>query len=776
MNGSHAFAQAITVSGHLTGSDGLPLNQMDISVVGTVIATQSNELGEFRLEGIAAGQITLLISGHGFVPQQRVVILAGSKPREEDFTLLQDTTTVNVVDDLREYHVEETSLATRTPERLLDVPQAIQVFPNQLIQDRAILEGNELFRNISGVNQSTYSAMVFRGFTQREILYNGARGNPFGSLEGDVNGSGFSTSQIRLTNIQRVEVLKGPTSALYGSADAGGLINYVTKEAAQATTGEIQFRAGSYDQRFGSADVSRPLSSKVFSRGAFYGEDRNTFRNNSGALNLDTVANLMYKPDDRNTFSGYGEYINQNLRGQLLRGIPVNALGNFLTATTWSANEPSDRVKIVGRVLQLAGDHSLPRDWHLSYTYRLLHYENGARYHEPRGLNAATATGRTMRRQYRDFYRATRDWSFVANAVKSLKTGPVLHQVVAGFEQYDQDQNFRFATAREVEAGGTVPSIDLYHPIYGAADPSKGVIPAATLYSANPRRTGVYGQDEIILSQRLRALFSGRLDHYHDTGNAGAPLRYVDTALAGRIGLVYKATSNLSFYSNGANSVTRAPIYAQTPSANGPFAPETGVQFEVGAKSDLLQRKLSLTADYFHIDKRNILRADPALGPQGNNPNAVLATGRAKSEGAEFNLEGFLTSRTYTTFNYTYLNTRILQDTTTSAVGRRLPNAPRHTVGLFTRYNFLRHTAGGFGLEGVTNRVEPYAGIRAGGYVIADASLYQDFGTRVHAQFQVTNLANSTYVTGSLFAARAGNIPGQPRAFIFTLSVNPFRH
>ena len=86
------------------------------------------------------------------------------------------STTVAVVDSLKEYHLDETSLATKTPVKLLDLPQSVQVYPNQLIEDRAILEGNELFRNVSGLNQSTYSAMVFRGFTQREILYNGARG------------------------------------------------------------------------------------------------------------------------------------------------------------------------------------------------------------------------------------------------------------------------------------------------------------------------------------------------------------------------------------------------------------------------------------------------------------------------------------------------------------------------------------------------------------------------------------------------------------------------
>ncbi len=769
------FAQAGRLSGHVTDASGLPVAGVSVTVVGSSAIAASDAHGDFVLTGLTAGETKLQLTSRGFAPQEETVEVKVDEARVT-IALQQSSASVDVVADLREYHVLDSSIASRTDEPLIDIPQSVQVYPNQLIEDRSILEGNDLFRNVSGINFSTYSAMTFRGFTQREILYNGSRGNPFGSLEGDVGNSGFSVSQIRLTNIQRVEVLKGASSSLYGSADAGGLVNYVTKQPTRDTSLETQFRAGSYDQKYGNVDFSRPLTKQLFSRGAFYIEDRDTFRTNTGARNTDAVLNLLYAPNGKNTFVAEGEYIDQLLRGQRLRGIPVNAAGDFLTYTRWVANEPSDRIKLVGRVLQLRGDHSLPRNWNVNYVYRLVGYENSDKYHEPRTLTAATATGRLMRRQYRNYYRANDDWAFVASASKLLQTGIFTHQVVMGFEQYNQNQDFRFQTAAPVETGGTVPSLDLFHPVYGVANPATYRLTAPDTYTAHTRRTGVFGQDDITLNRYFKALLSGRLDRFHDNGYADTNLEARDVSLAGRAGLVFKPRQNVSVYAMGANSFNRASIYAQAPAANGPFGPETGHQFEVGAKTDLVQGKLSFTTALFRIEKTNILRTDPAMGPSGNNPNAVLATGRARSEGIEFNAEGFLTSRLYATANYAYLNTRILSDLTASAVGQRLPNAPHHTVGLFARYNFLQHTGASFGLEGVTRRQEPYAGIRTYGYAIADVGLYQDFGSRVRAQLQGTNIGNSTYATASLFAARAGNVPGQPRAIVFTITVNPLRH
>jgi iron complex outermembrane recepter protein len=764
-------------TGHVTSADGNPLSGIIVKIEEANQTTTTEANGRFYFPFLAPGIYTVAITGGGFIPQKKEVQIAAGKTVTQNIQLEKITASIDVVASLKEYHLEESSVATRTNVRLIDLPQSVQVFPNQLIEDRAILEGNELFRNVSGLNQNVYSAMTFRGFTQREILYNGTRGNPFGSLEGDVNNAGFSTSQIRLTNIQRVEVLKGSASSLYGSTEVGGLINYVTKKPKEVLDGEMQVRFGSFAQKMVNGELTGPITDKLLARGGFYFEDRDSFRNNAGSRNSHAVANLLYKANDNHRFSVEYEFINQRLPGNRLRGVPVDANGNFLTNIKWSANEPTDFIKMIARVLQLRGEHNLARGWNADYTLRYLEYENNDKYHEARGLNAATATGRTMRREFRNFFRWNNDWSANGNVSKVANAGGFgTHTLLFGGEHIAQDHAFRQARAREREvAGGTVPALDIFNPVYGLTNERNYTLNAFATSTAQTHRTGFYAQDQIVINRFVQLLLSGRVDRYDETGFAAVPLKYNDTALSGRAGVVIKPVEQVSFYASVANSFIRAPIFSQAPQANGPFNPETGEQVEVGVKTELLNRRLFVSGAFFNINKENILRPDPLLGPGGNNANALLSVGQARSRGFEFNVEGFLTRRWYTAFNYANVNTRILKDNVASLIGRPLANAPKHTTGLFTRYNFLESTGIGFGLESVSERVEPFAGIRANGYTIADVSFYQELTSRARLQLQITNITDKQYATSSLFAARVGNFPGQPRTVMLTFAWTPFR-
>lgn len=777
-----AYAQTkSTLSGRILTTENNAAAGINIKLEETGQTTVTDTAGQFTLTNLAPGKYTLTITGGGFVPQTREVEIQAGQAATQEIRLEKITASMDVVASLKEYHLEESGVATRVNARLIDVPMSVQVFPNQLIEDRAILEGNELFRNVSGMNQNTYSAMTFRGFTQREILYNGTRGNPFGSLEGDVNNAGFSTSQIRLTNIQRVEVLKGPASSLYGSTEVGGLINYVTKKPKEVLDGEMQVRFGSFAQKMVNGELTGPITDKWLARGGYYFEDRESFRNNVGSRNSHAVGNLLYKASDNHRFGVEAEFINQRLPGNRLRGVPVDAGGNFLTNIEWAANEPSDFIKLVARVLQLRGEHNLargwPKGWNVDYTFRYLEYENNDKYHEPRGLNAATATGRTMRREFRNFFRSNDDWSLNGNVSKVANAGGFgLHTLLFGAEHVAQDHVFRSARAREREvAGGTVPALDIFNPAYGLTDERYYTMSAFTTSTANTHRTGFYAQDQIVVNRFVQFLLSGRVDRYDDKGFAGVPLKYNDTAFSGRAGVVVKPVEQVSFYASIANSFIRAPIFSQAPEANGPFNPETGRQVEVGVKTELLNRKLFVSGAFFNINKENILRPDPLLGPTGANANALLSVGEARSRGFEFNVEGFLTRRWYAAFNYAYVNTRILKDNVAGLIGRPLANAPKHTTGLFTRYNFLESTGVGFGLESVSERIEPFAAIRADGYTIADVSFYQEITSRARLQLQITNITDKQYAASSLFAARAGNFPGQPRAVMLTFAWSPFR-
>lgn len=768
---------ASSITGRVFTTEANPLVGINIRLEENGATAVTNAAGQFSFGKLAAGKYTLAITGGGFVPQTREVELAAGQTSTQEVRLEKITATIDVVASLKEYHLEESGVGTRVNTRLLDLPMSVQVFPNQLIEDRAVLEGNDLFRNVSGMNQNVYSAMTFRGFTQREILYNGMRGNPFGSLEGDVNNAGFSTSQIRLTNIQRVEVLKGPASSLYGSTEVGGLINYVTKKPKEALDGELQVRFGSFKQKFVNGELSGPITDKLLARGAFYYEDRDSFRNNAGSTNSHGVGNLLYKANDNHRFSVEAEFINQRLPGNRLRGVPVDANGNFLTTIKWSANEPTDFIKMIGRVLQLRGEHNLKRGWNIDYTFRYLEYENNDKYHEARGFNAATASGRTVRREFRNFFRWNDDWSLNGNVSKVANTsGFGTHTLLFGVEHVAQDHAFRQARAREREvAGGTVPALDLFNPIYGLTSERDYTLNAFATSTAQTKRTGFYAQDQIVVNRFVQFLLSGRVDRYDDKGFAAVPLKYEDTALSGRVGVVVKPVEQVSLYASVANSFIRAPIFSQAPSANGPFNPETGKQVEVGVKTELIKRKLFVSGAWFNIEKDNLLRPDPVFGPSGNNFNALLPVGSARSRGFEFNVEGFVTRRWYTAFNYALVDTKILRDNVASLIGRPLANAPKHTTGWFTRYNFLERTGIGFGLESASERVEPFAGLRADGYTMADVSFYQELGAQARLQLQITNIADKQYATSSLFAARVGNFPGQPRAVMVTFAWTPFR-
>lgn len=684
--------------------------------------------------------------------------------------LTQEITVLGRVSD----YTDATAGAARTSARLIDVPQAIQVLPGRLLEDIGALDTKDLYRHIAGVTDSTYSATVVRGFTQREVLVNGLRGNPYGSLEGDVNNLGFSTSQFRLTNVERVEVLKGPASVLYGSSEPGGIINYVTKKPRGAFEARASLGTGQFAQGLADLEVTGPAtaSGRLLYRGALYFEDRDHFRNNAATRNVHGVANLLWQARPGTTVSAEYELIDQRNDGHRLRGVPVTAAGQFLADYRWSANEPTDFTDLRAHVGQLRLDHALPRGARLDASFRLLSYDRSEQYHEPRGI---TNNGTLMQREFRDQFRANDDWSGSVNLAVPVATGAIRHDIAVGADVLRQDLTFRSARARQANAGGPVPTLALVNPTYGLGRPSNYGLTAASFATdtALASRTGLYAQNLMTLNARWNVLLGGRLDRYDDTGRSGGLDLAVDhTALTGRVGLVFKALPTLSLYSNVSNGFTRASVLAQHPSANGPHDPETSRQFEAGLKTDLIDGRLALTSAWFTITKRNVLRPDPAFGPGGANANAVLATGEIRARGLEIDLAGALLPQWHLALNYSWLDSTITKDTTRSLIGQQTPNAAPHKVGLFTRVDLPRGAAVAASLEYADDRVEPFAGITAPAFTVVDVHYFQQLTPRARVQFRVENAFDTEYASSALFAARAGNIPGQPRTFSVTLTLS----
>ncbi len=752
--------------GKVVNQTGDPLSGISIALSPSGLTAISSSSGEFTLQNTPAGDYTLTATGRGFLPSQQTLQIPAAC---ENLKIQLDTiqTTIEVTDRPDNFLATLSVSITKSPIKLLDLPYAVQVLPKALIEDRNIQDIKDLYRNISGVTDSPYSAMTFRGFTQREVLFNGVRGNPYGSLDNDINDAGFSTSQGRLTNIEFVEVLKGPAAVLFGGGEAGGVVNFVTRKPRNTPSAEASFRTGSFAQRGGHGEISGPLlkAKNLFYRAAIYGEERKIFRYNSGSENIHLASGLSWRLGEATSLGFEYEYIDQNLLAHRLRGIPVNAAGGWLAAREWTASEPTDTSQLQARTFQTRLDHAFTSTLRTDLTFRYLNYDRPERYHEPRGINP---DGRTMRREYRDQFRGNEDLSFTANGYQRIAR----NNLTFGFESVRQDWLGRYGTAREVERGGPVPGIDLLAPVYGRGS-FYNINPAAyTNQSVLANRQGYFIQDQIEVSPRLQILLGGRFERFTDNGRAGTlPLNSNLSALTGRAALVYRLRQNISAFTSLSNSFNRAPSLAQTPLANGPHDPERGRQFEAGLKAELSQSRVLLNASYFRINKDNVLRLDPNFGPNGDNFAAVFPIGKVRNQGLEFDLTGKLRRDLSLILNYAFLDSVILADRfTPSATGKALPNAARHSGGLFLRYDYQKTgTSLHIGSEMRGRRFEPYAGFAAAGYAIWDFGIFQNLGSKLQLRAQLDNAMDKLYPTASLFAARAGNVPGNPRTFTIGL-------
>ncbi len=756
------------IFGKVVDSENTPIAGATVVLEGTDQETVTNKEGIFSFENIRNGKYQLIVQVDNFQPKSEIYIQNSNEENQLIIVLERLTATVNIEGRIGEYHTDDTTVYTKIPTRLIDTPQAITSVSPQLILDSAATDVDDVYRFSAGLNESTYSSVVFRGFTQRETLFNGVRGNPYGSLEGDVNNSGFSTSILRLSNVERVEILKGPASVLFGSSEPGGILNFITKKPGTEFNGSAGFRFGQFGLAAGNADVSVPLSKNVYTRFAGFVERRGNFRNNAELENQNYIANLLWQPSDQTRVLFEYEFIRQNQPGQRLRGIPVTPEGTFLTDISWSANEPTDFVDLDANVFQANLSQDFLLDGRFEATFRFLTNERNEEYHEPRGL---LADGRSMTREFRDQLRTNKDLSLTLNIYKPyIFKNFGTHTFNAGLEFYRQDHDFIFNRAREI------PTIDLFNPVYGQVDISSyNIIPIANDI-AKPSRIGFYFQDQISFNKYFQVVAGGRIERYDDEGLSGEDILLgSDTSFTGRIGAVIKPLDNFAVFVNFSNSYVRPSILAQTPTANGPFEPERGRQFEGGIKAELIDRRLFITGSAYQINKTDVLRPDPEFGPIGNNFNALLQSGEVRNRGIDLDITGAITPRWNMTFNYAYIDSEILEDNDPELIGLPLANVSPQTVGFFTRYDITKQIGIGFSGQFVDERLEPFAGIKAPAYEVFDLSYYHTFVRRFRVDLKLENIADKKYAVSSLFAARAGNFPGQPRTFTFGFTILSFK-
>ncbi|BBN81301.1 ligand-gated channel [Pseudoalteromonas sp. A25] len=686
------------------------------------------------------------------------------------------------------YFVEQATMATKTPTDYMDLPQSVQVLSKQLIQDQAARQTTDLYRSISGVTQFSYSGVTARGFRQDQVRYDGVQGDPY---------SGFSIPQ--LFNVERVEVLKGPTGMLYGAGQPGGLLNYVSKKPKFDQTSEVALFAGNDNLLGGHAETTGTLSEDVLAyRVAGFHQNKESYRNNVEESNTLLSAGLTWYANEKTELIFQYDHIDQALDGHRLRGVPVDDNGHFLTDISYNANEKSDFQELKADVFQLTANFDIANNLTNTTVVRGFSNERSQQYHENLGLIGdlpdaqkaqylpvlemlGMATQDTaMMRQYRDQVRENEELSLTTDFVYEGTFADIEHMILFGADYARADQEFgykisdlgrtlnpeNYANPKEMfNPANHVPTLDILNPVYGADTSNYKLINTAQR-SSKTTRQGIYLQDQMRLNEQWIAIAGLRYDRFEDKeGDKEAS----DNKLSPRIGAIYQPTENMSLFVNRSEGFSPQPIRKQ-PESGEMFGPESSTQHEFGVKNIWLDGSLTTTFAAYHIVKEDVKVSNPNY-VEGSGLSEQLQIGEVTSKGVELDVVGDITEHLTGTINYAFNDATITagnpQDIS-DTVGDEFANAPDHTLGMWARYALpTLNSSVSLGFDYVDERVS-LSGQKVRSYVTWDAS-WQTKIDNIEIQLNLKNIFDKEYATSG-FNKRNGHFPGEPRSVVLQVS------
>jgi iron complex outermembrane recepter protein len=491
-----------------------------------------------------------------------------------------------VTGEQESYAVPNASVGTRTDAPLRDIPQSIQVVPRQVIEDQGATEVDEVLRNVSGISQVD-GLFSIRGFDATDNFFSdGAR----------VEGS-FRRTNLNLSNIEQVEVLKGPASVLYGNGEPGGTINFVTeqplKEPAYAITGTI----GNFDFYRSTIDLTGPLNDDktILYRLNLAYENSDSFVDFVENEQFFVAPVLSFQLGKKTTLAFEGTY--ENISAIERQPLPTvgTVLPNPLGEVPRSRflGEPDNRYNLWEGSVGYRLNHQFSDRWSLRNRFiaSFSTFEDrsvGANG----GLEALEADNRTVLRFANNNKADNESYILQTDVNGEFQSGTINHDLLLGVELQRNVYTRRFVNA-------DAPPIDLFEPEYGNFS-----IPDESERNYEVSTTdiiGIYAQDLLAIGEQVKVLLGGRFDWYSDNFEDRIEDFSENTevnAFSPRIGLVYQPIEPVSLYASWSRSFV--PQFGAD-LAGDRFEPTRGEQFEVGVKTEFLDNRLTATLYQFTL-------------------------------------------------------------------------------------------------------------------------------------------------------------------------------
>ncbi|MBW4329266.1 TonB-dependent siderophore receptor [Stakelama sp. CBK3Z-3] len=644
----------------------------------------------------------------------------------------EESKTSDTGQDRQEIVVTATGLSTatsttKTDTPLIESPQTISVISREEIDLRASPNIADALAYTAGVQPEAF------GMDSRvdEVSVRGFGAGGFSSNNNFVDGlrlpSGGQWTRPGFDPfaLQQIEVLKGPSSVLYGQTAPGGIVNIVTKRPTAVPHGEVQFQGIGYTDlgrwNFqGAADAGGPLTSDGTLRGRIVGLAR------YGETQLDGTKNgryyispsLTWAPDDNTTWTLLGQY-QRDEGGATFQFLPATGSlnptnGGYIKNDAY-LGEPGWNVFDRNQYLAASffehrfGDHITVRNnsryTHIDTLYRVVVLSGDTVTDCTQAAYASYAgciDGQTIGRRAVEGRGETDGFATDTQIEVKLNTGAVRHTLLGGVDYFHTDWSHErdLVSLPGYPRGQVSPLLDIFDPqprgTQGFAENMAPQIYTDTL----SHQTGVYGQDQVAIGN-LRVAVGGRYDWAKDdTYNPLTDVRYITSSddFTWRAGAVYLFDNGLAPYFSYSQSF-QPQVSDPSSSADGePFVPTTGDQYEGGVRYQK-GRNIYVTLSGYQITQQNVVTTDPA-GTLCGNSICSVQTGEARIRGVELEGRASLPFGTTLILSASRQWSKITESNTAAEQGKDLPQVPDWLASAFVSHSVENGALAGLGFGG----------------------------------------------------------------------------
>lgn len=647
-----------------------------------------------------------------------------------------------------------------------DIPQSIDVIDNEQLQTQSITRLQDALQNVPGITMNSGEG--------------GAHGDNV-NLRGLLVQNGFFMDGMRdpgnytrdSFNLESIDVIKGPSSTMFGYGSSAGLINQVSKLPTLAPSNTFDVKGGTNNMIRGTGDFNVVINDNIAARLAVMGE-------HSNIADRDYVLNQRYGFAPSIAFGMNGptkltlSYLNQEENNIPDYGIPfLDGSVAPVSRSNYYGLAKYDRTQTNTNVATAIFEHIFNSHFKLTNTFRYGNY--GFKYlvtaptlgnddHDP----PPPGTPLDQVLVYRDRPGSAGTTTLLTDRINlnsTFNTGPLQHTLATGLNLSRETMN----TTRYENQNELIAPTSLLYPN------AQQVLSLPQQVASRPGSRGddinLYALDTVNVTDKWDIVgglnFDRFISKFYDTTSSDSYTQ-TNSLVSPRAALVYKPFATQSYYFSYGTSYNPAIQYLTLAPSSTALAPEKTTNLEVGGKITLLQGMLSLNGALFQIEANNVRVADP------DDPTLQAVTFSERVRGLELTLNGRLTPNWEINTGYSHLNAIIETGTDPTEAGKNVPNVASDTFNLWTTYSPLRNWKVGTGLYAYGPRyASPDNSTSMAGYMLWNMMTSYQLNHYCDLQLNLNNLMNKYYLQSAYFssASESHAIPGPGRTAMLTVKV-----